>query len=96
VILLFEKLGTMGLRQRSTLGRPVLITKENIMNWDVIEGNWKQLKGKVQQQWGKLTDDDLKLVEGKQSELAGRLQERYGYTKEQAHSEIESWAKKHG
>jgi len=37
------------------------------MNWDVIEGNWKQLKGKVQQQWGKLTDDDLKLVEGKQS-----------------------------
>jgi len=66
------------------------------MNWDVIEGNWKQLKGKVQHQWGKLTDDDLKLVEGKQSELAGRLQERYGYTKEQAHSEIESWAKTHG
>ncbi len=65
------------------------------MNWDVIEGNWKRLKGKVQQQWGKLTDDDLKLVEGKQSELAGRLQERYGYTKEQAQSEIENWAKKH-
>ena len=51
------------------------------MNWDRIEGNWKQFKGKVQQQWGSLTDDDLDKVEGKQQELAGRIQERYGKTR---------------
>ena len=48
------------------------------MNWDQVEGNWKQFKGKVQQQWGSLTDDDLDKVEGKQTELSGILQKRYG------------------
>lgn len=66
------------------------------MNWDQIQGNWEKLKGNVQQQWGKLTDDDLAVIEGKQTELAGRLQERYGYTKEQAESEIASWSKTFG
>ena len=54
------------------------------MNWDRIEGNWKQFKGKAKEQWGKLTDDDLDVVEGKRDQLAGRLQERYGYAKDQA------------
>jgi uncharacterized protein YjbJ (UPF0337 family) len=63
----------------------------NAMNWDRIEGNWKQFKGKAQQQWGKLTDDDLDVVEGKRTELAGRLQQRYGYAKDQAEREIDSW-----
>ena len=53
------------------------------MNWDRIEGNWKQFPGKVQQQWGKLTNDDLSKVEGKRTELVGRIQERYGYAKDQ-------------
>jgi uncharacterized protein YjbJ (UPF0337 family) len=44
---------------------------ETTMNWDRMEGNWKQIKGKVQQQWGKLTNDDLNLVEGKRTELVG-------------------------
>jgi uncharacterized protein YjbJ (UPF0337 family) len=64
------------------------------MNWDQIEGNWMKAKGKLRQQWGKLTDDDITLIDGKREELAGRLQERYGYQKEQAEKEIDSWMKK--
>ncbi len=65
------------------------------MNRDQITGNWKQLKGKAQQQWGKLTDDDLNQVEGKQTELAGRIQERYGKTREEAEREVDEWLAKH-
>jgi uncharacterized protein YjbJ (UPF0337 family) len=61
------------------------------MNWDRVEGNWKELKGKVQKQWGKLTNDDLDVIEGNRKELAGRLQQRYGYAKEQAEQEIDTW-----
>ena len=61
------------------------------MNWDRIEGNWKEFKGKAKQQWGKLTDDDLAFVNGKREELSGRLQQRYGYAKDQADTEIETW-----
>jgi uncharacterized protein YjbJ (UPF0337 family) len=63
------------------------------MNWDRIDGNWKQFKGKIHQQWGKLTDDDLDVIEGKRTELTGRLQERYGYAKDQAEREIDTWLK---
>ena len=51
------------------------------MNWDRIEGNWKQAKGKVKEQWGKLTDDDIALVNGERDQLAGKIQERYGIGK---------------
>ncbi len=61
------------------------------MNWDQIAGNWKQAQGKVKEKWGKLTDDDLTVIEGKKDQLLGRLQERYGYSKEQAEKEIDSW-----
>jgi uncharacterized protein YjbJ (UPF0337 family) len=50
--------------------------KEAPMNWDRVEGNWKQLKGQVRQQWGSLTNDDLDVIEGKRTELSGRLQKR--------------------
>ncbi len=60
------------------------------MNTDQIQGNWKQLKGKIKEQWGKLTDDDLATINGRQEQLVGKLQERYGYTKEQAEREIEA------
>lgn len=63
------------------------------MNWDRIEGNWKQFKGQVQQQWGKLTDDDFDVIEGKRKELSGKLQERYGYQKDKADAEIDAWLK---
>lgn len=61
------------------------------MNWDRIEGNWKQFKGKAQQQWARLTDDDLEKIEGKRTELAGRLQERYGILKDEADRRIDEW-----
>jgi uncharacterized protein YjbJ (UPF0337 family) len=54
------------------------------MNWDRIEGNWKQFRGRVQQQWGKLTNDDLDTVEGRRTELVGKIQERYGIAKDEA------------
>ncbi len=59
------------------------------MNADQIKGSWKQVKGKIKQQWGKLTDDDLTVINGQRDQLLGKLQERYGYTKEQAEREIE-------
>jgi uncharacterized protein YjbJ (UPF0337 family) len=61
------------------------------MNWDQVAGNWKQFKGQVKEKWGKLTDDDLQVIEGKKDQLIGRLQERYGYSKEQAEKELDSW-----
>ena len=61
------------------------------MNWDRIEGNWKQAVGNVKQKWAKLTDDDLGLVEGKREVLAGRIQERYGIGKDEAEKQIDSW-----
>ena len=63
------------------------------MNWDRVEGNWKTLKGQVQQKWGKLTDDDLDVIEGKRTELAGRLQQRYGLAKDEAEKNIDTWLK---
>jgi uncharacterized protein YjbJ (UPF0337 family) len=61
------------------------------VNWDTIEGNWKQFKGKAQQKWGKLTDDDLDVVEGKREELSGRLQRRYGIARDEAERQIDDW-----
>ena len=53
------------------------------MNWDRVEGNWKQVKGAVKARWGKLTDDDFDVIAGKREQLAGRIQEAYGITKEE-------------
>jgi uncharacterized protein YjbJ (UPF0337 family) len=58
------------------------------MNEDRIDGNWKQLKGKIKQQWGKLTDDDLDVIEGESEELVGRVQERYGIAREEAERQV--------
>lgn len=64
------------------------------MNSDIFEGKWKQLKGKVKAQWGKLTDDDIDVAEGHSQYLAGKLQERYGITKEKAEEEIAEFNRK--
>jgi uncharacterized protein YjbJ (UPF0337 family) len=58
------------------------------MNNDRIEGNWKQIKGKVKEQWGKLTDDDLDVIAGKRDQLLGRIQERHGLAKDDAETQI--------
>ncbi len=61
------------------------------MNWDRIEGNWKQLKGKIQQQWGDLSDDDFHVIDGRREQLAGKLQERYGIARDEADRQITDW-----
>jgi uncharacterized protein YjbJ (UPF0337 family) len=66
-------------------------TKETAMNKDTFEGNWKQLKGKAQQKWGDLTDDELDQIEGRREVLAGKIQEKYGKSREEANREIDEW-----
>ncbi|MDQ0463473.1 uncharacterized protein YjbJ (UPF0337 family) [Caulobacter ginsengisoli] len=63
--------------------------------WDRIEGSWKQMSGRVKEQWGKLTDDDLQTVAGKRDQLLGKIQERYGYAKDKAESEIRDFEARH-
>lgn len=64
------------------------------MNEDIIKGDWKQLKGVVQQKWGELTNDDLDRIEGSRKELVGRIQERYGKSKEEAEREVSEWERR--
>lgn len=66
------------------------------MNWDQIQGKWKQLKGDAQSNWGELTDDDVDRAAGDREKLEGIIQERYGKTKEQAREEVDNWMKKVG
>jgi uncharacterized protein YjbJ (UPF0337 family) len=66
------------------------------MNADVFKGQWKQLKGDIKMRWNKLTDDDIEMVGGALEKLTGRLQERYGWQKEQATREIETWGRERG
>jgi uncharacterized protein YjbJ (UPF0337 family) len=65
------------------------------MNKDILAGNWKQFAGKVKQQWGKLTDDEITQINGRSEELAGRLQEKYGYTKQEAENQINQFYNKY-
>jgi uncharacterized protein YjbJ (UPF0337 family) len=66
------------------------------MNWDQIQGSWKQMKGKAKDRWGKLTDDDLMRLEGNRDKLVGTVQERYGVAREEAEREVDEWAAGHG
>jgi uncharacterized protein YjbJ (UPF0337 family) len=61
------------------------------MNWDSAEGQWKDLKGKVRETWGKLTDDDMETIAGKRDQLVGRIQQRYGSAKDQAEREVKEF-----
>jgi uncharacterized protein YjbJ (UPF0337 family) len=65
------------------------------MNNDIIQGNWTEFKGKVQQQWAKLTDDDLQEIDGKRKELVGRIQKRYGYQVDKAQKEVDDFLSIH-
>jgi uncharacterized protein YjbJ (UPF0337 family) len=62
------------------------------MNWDQLEGQWRQLAGSVRERWGRLTNDDFKAIAGKREHLVGRIQERYGYAKERAAKEAHEWS----
>lgn len=61
------------------------------MNSDILEGQWKQLKGNIKEKWGKLTDDDLDRIEGNYDRFEGTLQERYGWKKDEAKLELDNW-----
>ena len=61
------------------------------MNEDTIAGNWKQFKGKVKEQWGKLTDDDLDVIAGKRDQMVGKLQERMGIAQDEAEKQVKDW-----
>lgn len=63
------------------------------MNWDQIEGKWKQSVGKVKEKWGKLTDSDVQLIQGKRDQLVGKIQERYGIAKDEAERQVDEFAR---
>ncbi len=75
--------------QRRISTRPTRGT--TTMNWDRIEGNWKQFKGDIKKQWGKLTDDQLDVIAGHRDHLAGKIQEAYGITKEETEKQVSAW-----
>jgi uncharacterized protein YjbJ (UPF0337 family) len=64
------------------------------MNWDQMQGKWKQMKGSVRQEWGNLTDNDLEVIAGSRDKLVGALQERYGFVKEEAQNRADDFIKK--
>ena len=61
------------------------------MDWNRVEGNWKQVTGKVKEKWGKLTDDDLTTINGRRDQLEGKIQERYGLAKDQVKKDVDDW-----
>lgn len=63
------------------------------MNWDEVEGAWKQFAGSAREKWGKLTDDDWHVVGGKKDQLVGRVQQRYGMEKDEAEREVDDWSR---
>ena len=63
------------------------------MNWDQLEGKWKQFTGSARERWGKLTDDDLDAIQGRKEILVGRLQERYGIAREEADRQADEWSR---
>jgi uncharacterized protein YjbJ (UPF0337 family) len=61
------------------------------MNWDIVKGQWKQFRGKVKENWGKLTDDDLDRIEGKRDQLLGTVQQRYGMARDDAEEQVQKF-----
>ena len=66
------------------------------MNWDQIEGKWKQAGGRIKEKWGKLTDDDLQVIAGKRDQLVGKIQERYGIAKDEAARQVDEFSCTYG
>src|SRR5262249_58593774 len=70
--------------------------RSNELNRDILKGQWTQIKGKVREQWGKLTSDDIDQMQGHYEQLGGKVQERYGRSREQAEQEVNRWLDQHG
>jgi uncharacterized protein YjbJ (UPF0337 family) len=65
--------------------------EETVMDWSRVEGNWKQVKGKLKEKWGQLTDDDLDKIAGRREQLEGKIQERYGLTRDMVRKDVDDW-----
>src|ERR1700757_3020172 len=72
-----------------------LTSQRSNMNSEQLKGNWKQFVGKAKEKWGKLTDDDWKVVEGKRDQLVGRIQERYGIARQEADRQVADFERMH-
>jgi uncharacterized protein YjbJ (UPF0337 family) len=78
-------------RSASDAMKTTVGTMQSAADWNRIQGNWKQLKGKVKEKWAKLTDEDLDTIEGRRDQLEGKIQERYGTAVDQVRREVDSW-----
>jgi uncharacterized protein YjbJ (UPF0337 family) len=89
--------GILGLKKQVPLATSPASSpsKDTMMNWDMIEGDWKHFKGHVKEKWGKLTDDNLDAIGGKRDRLAGKIQEIYGITKDQAELQVKVFEQIH-
>src|ERR1700724_2123775 len=82
------------------MGRPhsrpfslnIFFEEAELVNWDQVQGNWKQLASSVRARWGQLTSDDLNVISGHREELIGRLEQRYGIAKDEARNQVEQWS----
>jgi uncharacterized protein YjbJ (UPF0337 family) len=88
--------GLLVIRQDLLLRQAQQNLKEIIMDNDIVKGKWTEIKGKLKQQWGKLTDDDISTMKGSYEELEGKLQKSYGYQKDQAKKEIDTFLNDNG
>ena len=68
-----------------------ILARRDIMDWNRIEGNWKLMSGRVKEQWGQLTEDDITQINGKREQLEGKIQERYGRAKDDVRRDIDDW-----
>jgi len=93
-IFVFKSCRRYGLLEVALRRRGKTSMKGNAMNWDQVAGNWKQLRGGIREQWGKLTDDDLDVIAGQRDQLVGKLQERYGWAREEAERQADAFIKK--
>lgn len=67
------------------------LPKEDVMNWDQIQGRWKEMTGRIRERWGELTEDEVQQAAGDREQLEGLIQQRYGKSKEQAREELDKW-----
>lgn len=79
-------------RDRQGQHDPRALDGMDLMNWDAVEGNWKQIKGRAREQWGRITNDEVDVIAGRRDKLIGKLQEHYGIAREEAERQIREWA----
>src|SRR5262252_4515605 len=87
----FLQIGRVHIRSCAERRAAIPTKREDFMNWDQIEGKWKQVSGNFREKWGRLTDDDLIAINGRRDQLVGKVQERYGLAKEAAEKQVDEF-----